>query len=470
MAAIISDKIKRLFLTQLFDEATGTKIGDSDNYYYIAVGRSQTWDPTGTTDTVIAPLNDEREEREFRYGVQSVKAVEAFSFAVPVKDWTANTQYSQYNDNVVGQPATSYYVRTADNNIYICIRNGKDSLGNVQVSTVKPDHTDTTLPVETDGYIWKYLYTISTADTNFFVTSNFMPVKYVDSALPTDPYFGQYTIQNAAVPGQIIGYRVINGGLNYDSSDTVTIVGNGTGATARLVVSSGVITAVEIGDSANVGQSGYPTITSAMGSGYDYANVRITSATGNDSADVVPIFAHVNGLGADAREDLRATALMFHIKPEGSVDDTWVVGGQDYRQVALWRNPTDSAGTKFTGTSGTALRKLTVTSTIPGGYAFDGNIRMTGDSNANAWVDFIDSDTIWYHQDEYTGFTPFRAAESIKIGETPETSPDYTRTVNNHDIEPDVDRFSGEVLFVSNDAAQPRTTASTDDIKLVIQL
>lgn len=92
MAAIISDKIKRLFLTQLFDEATGTKIGDSDNYYYIAVGRSQTWDPTGTTDTVIAPLNDEREEREFRYGVQSVKAVEAFSFAVPVKDWTANTQ------------------------------------------------------------------------------------------------------------------------------------------------------------------------------------------------------------------------------------------------------------------------------------------------------------------------------------------------------------------------------------------
>ena len=470
MAAIISDKIKRSFLTQIFDEATGTKIGDSDNYYYMAVGKSQTWDPTGTTDNAISPLPDEREEREFRYNVQSVKAVEAFSFVVPVKEWTANSQYNQYNDNAIGHPATSYYVRTADNNVYICIRNGKDVQGNVQVSTVKPDHTDTSLPVETDGYIWKYLYTISTADTNFFVTSNFMPVKFVDSAIATDPYFGQYTIQNAAVPGQVIGYRVINGGQNYSASDTVTVVGNGTGAQARLLVSSGVITAVEVGDSANVGQSGYPTITSAMGSGYDYANVRINTSTGNDSAEIVPIFAHKNGLGADAREDLRATALMFHIKPEGDVDGTWVVGQQDYRQVALWRNPVDSIGEKFTGTAGTALNKLTVTASIPSGYSFDGNIRMKGDSNAEAWVDFIDSDIIWYHQDEYTGFTPFRVSESIKIGEDPAASPDYTRTVDDHYIAPDVDRYSGDVFFVSNDAAQPRTTASTDDIKLVIQL
>ena len=118
MAAIISDKIKRLFLTQLFDEATGTKLGDSDNYYYIGVGRSQTWDPTGVSDAAISPLNDEREEREFRYSAQAVKAIEAFSFVAPIKDWTANSQYAQYSDNVAGQPVTSYYVRTADNNVY----------------------------------------------------------------------------------------------------------------------------------------------------------------------------------------------------------------------------------------------------------------------------------------------------------------------------------------------------------------
>ena len=113
MAAIISDKIKRQFLTQLFDEATGTKLGDSDNYFYMAVGRSQSWDAVvgnsspGTTDVATSPTNSEREEHQFRYGVQAVKAVEAFSFVIPIKDWTANSQYQQYNDNSVDHPSTS---------------------------------------------------------------------------------------------------------------------------------------------------------------------------------------------------------------------------------------------------------------------------------------------------------------------------------------------------------------------------
>lgn len=293
-----------------------------------------------------------------------------------------------------------------------------------------------------------------------------MPVKFIDSALATDPYFGQYTIQNAAVPGQIIGYRVANGGQGYDSSDAVTIVGNGSGATARLVVSSGVITAVEVGDSTGVGTGGgLPSITTAMGSGYDFADVRITSATGNDSAEIIPVFAHKNGLGADPREDLRATAMMFHIKPEGTVDGNWVTGGQDYRQVGLMRNLKDSIGDAFTATSGTALKKFTVTEKIPSAYDFSDNIEVTGDSNAHAWIDFIEDSTIWYHQDEYTGFTPFRAGETISIA-----SGTYSRTIDLHSISPDIDRFSGDVFFVSNDAAQPRTTGSTDDIKLVIQL
>lgn len=466
MTAIISDKIKRHFLDRLFNEATGTRIGDSDNYYYIGIGRSQTWQNDGLTDVTVSPSNHEREERTFRYNLQSVKAVEAFSYVVPVDEWSANTQYTQYNDNVVGTPAVPYFVRTNTNNVYLCIRTGKDELGNVQVSTVKPDHTDTSLPIETDGYVWKYMYTISVGDANSFLTSTYMPVKLIDSAAPTDPYYAQSLIQAAAVPGQIIGYRVANGGQGYDSSDTVTVVGNGSGAKARLVVSSGVITAVEVGDSANVGNSGYPSLVSAMGSGYDYANIRITSAGGNDSAEIIPIFAHENGLGADPREDLRATAMMFHIKPEGTVNDTFVTGNQDYRQVGLIKNIKDSAGgTTFTGTSGIALNRLTVTSTIPFAFDFSDNIKMTGDSNATAWIDYIEDSTIWYHQDEFTGFTPFRSGETIDIA-----SGTYTRTVDLHNIAPNVDKYSGDVYFVSNDAAQPRTTASTDDIKLVIQL
>lgn len=464
MTAIITDKIKRQFLQQIFDENQGTKRGDSDNYYYIGIGRSQTWDPDNSLDDPISPEVDEREERKFRYAVQSVKAVEAFSFVVPIKDWTANTQYAQYNDSQVGQPAVSYYVRTVDNNVYVCIRTGKDASGTVQLSTVKPDHTNTSLPVETDGYVWKYLYTISTADTNFFVTSNYMPIKFVDSAPPTDPYFSQYTIQNSAVPGQIIGYRVAAGGSGYDSATTTfTIVGNGSGAKAHARVNTlGQLSAVEVGDSV-----GTPDLLTDMGSGYSFANVRVNSPTGT-AAKVVPVFAQDSGLGADPRIDLRSTAMMFHIKPEGGVEvnseNTWVTDGQEYRQVGLWRNPTDSAGAKFTGTAGWALNRIRVQHPpIPSSFDYTNDVRMTGDSNSDAWVDYIEDSDIFYHQDETTGFTKFYNGENITVGS-------YNRTISEAFVQWDVDRYSGDILFINNAENQARTNLSTDDIKLVIQL
>lgn len=231
MVAKITDKLKKQLVQQVFDELTGEKIGDSDNYFYMAIGRSQEWSNEQSPDV---PFPHDREEKLFRYNMQSLKAVQGFSFVVPLeetKDWSSGTVYAAYSDASTGQSA-NYYVRTEDNNVYVCIRQGKEGNGSARSSVDKPDHTDTTLIAEVnDGYIWKYLYTISTADGNSFLTSNFMPVKYVDSADATDPYFSQYITQNAAVAGQIVGYRVITAGSGYNTSDTVTITGNGSGAT-----------------------------------------------------------------------------------------------------------------------------------------------------------------------------------------------------------------------------------------------
>ena len=461
MTAIITDRLKRSFLQQLFDEATGEKIGDSDNHFYIAVGRSQQWDPVNNIDNKVTPLVNEREVKQFRYSAQSLKAIEAFSYVVPAKDWTANSQYNQYNDNQVGQPNVSYYIRTAENNVYICMRNGKDSQGNVQVSTVKPVHTTNALEKETDGYIWKFMYTISTADTNSFVTSSYIPVKIIDSAAITDPYYTQKLVQDGAVEGQIIGYRVITSGSGYDSATTtLTIDGDGSGAQAYAVVGGGGITAVEVGDS-----SGRTDISGYLGAGYNKARVKITSP-GGTSAEVVPIFGLDSGIGADPRKDLRATAMMFHIKPSGSVDGKWILNN-DYRQTALWRNPlVDSASkVRFQGNSGTTLSRLKVTNPISSTFDFANDIEITGDSNAKGWVDYIVDSAVWYHQDEQTGFTPFRVGETCTI-----EGLGSAVTVDSHNIRPDIDKFSGDIYFINNATPQTRTLASTDDIKLVIQL
>lgn len=473
MTAIITDNIRRLLIQQIFDENTGTNLGDSDNYYYFAVGRAQQWQTEENTDVTPDPRNTDRDERTFRYAMQSIKAVEGFSFVVPLTDWSANTLYSAYNDNVEGQPSQSYYVRTDDNNVYVCIRQGKNDFGAPQVSQAKPDHTDLTLPVETDGYVWKYMYTIITADANRFLTTQFMPVRFIDSAAPVDPTFPQYAVQNAAIPGQIIGYRVLDKGGIYTSAPALTVVGNGTGAKARAILNAtGTVEAVEVGDSAEA------PILSNMGSGYTYANVVVSSASlsaGGTAARIVPIFAARGGLGADARRDLRSTSIMFNIKPAGTEEGTWVVD-QGYRQVGLLRNPLiyDSEG-KFNSTRGVVLNQMRLVNPAGdgnrnNGYAigFTNDVKITGvTSGAVAWLDwFDDSSTLWWHQDELTGFAAFQDNENVTVDGYSAS----TLTTDSASIPGDIDRFSGDLLFINNFAQVTRDEAQTEDIKLVITL
>lgn len=463
MTAKITDKLKKQLAQQIFDEATGTKIGDSDNYYYIAVGRSQEWDVEANPDT---PQPVEYDERTFRYDMQSIKAVEAFSFVIPLKDWTSGTAYAQYSDNDVGQ-GTNFYVRTVDNNVYVCIRQGKNSLGASQISSIKPSHTGTTIPIETDGYAWKYLYTISTADGNSFLTANWMPVKFADSATysnPTSTYHAQYLVQNAATPGQIVGYRVTAGGTGYTNTDTLTVVGDGINAKARIVVDGiGSIAAVEVGDSANFGATGFPPLADGFGSGYSRANVRITTA-GGSGASITPVLSVKAGIGANPVDDLRSTALMFNIKPEGNVEGKWIVDNE-YRQVGLLRNPlVYNSASKFTGTSARALSILNLDA-IPSPITFGEDILVNGDSNAQGYLDYWNNINLWYHQNETTGFTPFRAGEVITVE-------GYSASILTVDSisAPEIDVYSGDLLYINNTTDVPREAQGSEDIKLIVKL
>jgi len=471
--SIIVDKLKRDFVQLMYDEAAGVTPGDSDNYFYIVVGRSQQWDPANSLDAPVpVPRARERDIKQFRYGLQSAKAVEGFSYVVPMIDWTAGTFYAAYNDNIVSQ-TQSYYVRTTDNNIYVCIRSGKNAYGASQNSTIKPDHINNTLTPELDGYVWKYLYTISTQDANRFLTTAFMPVRFVDSdfAVANPSYATQWAVAEAANPKQIVGYRVTDGGGPYtDSGIDITVVGNGTGAKARAVLNaSGAIAAIEVGDSANA------PINNCMGTGYNYANIVIDNtllAGGGTSATAVPIFGPVNGLGYDPRDDLRSTSIMFNIKPVGNVDGTWVTGTRGYRQYGLVKNiELPDSDTKFTDTSGIIADRMRFTENLSSGaISLSVDQKIHGQtSGAVAWLDFWDdSDTLWYHQDEDTGFTAFDSTgETIKIQQGDQVS--NTLTMNTL-VTPNIDRYSGDVYFISNGDVVARDVGQTEDIKVVVKL
>lgn len=452
--AIVTQQIKKQVITSI-----QTDIDSSAVNYFIGIGRSEDWNDSDIAPTV---LNSSREERNFRLGVQSVKNVIDKSFVVPRYNWSSGAIYSAYDDAQVGYPTQTYYVMNDNNQVYMCIQQAKNSSGQAQVSTVQPTGNTTGAPFDTaDNYVWKFLYSIGALDANKYISANYLPVTLVgitDSDSPA-AIIEQKSVQNNAIAGQIVGYAIDSGGSGYSSTPTITIVGDGTKAKAGATISGGQVTQVELIDS-----SGAYT----LGSGYNVAAVNITGGgSPTKPASVRAIFGSKNGLGADPRDDLRSTAIMFNVKPTGAEGTGDFIVGNDFRQVGLIRNLKDSSGSvDFTASTGLALKRLKFSS-FSTEFSVD-NIMVGGTSGVKAYIDKVDSDTVWYHQTEVTGFGNFDSGESVAevVGNgAGSLNATYAPFIN-----PEVDIFSGELLYIDNRASITRSLEQTEDIKIVIQI
>ena len=465
MAATITAEMKRRFIDEFRIDADSASVN-----YYIGISKSEDWN---STDTAPTPINSEKEQRDFRYGLQSVKQVANYSFVIPRVNWTSGTTFAAYNDAAEAHPAVPYYAMTESNAVYVCTRQSKNAAGVTQPSTVQPTGSSTKGTVLSDGYGWKFLYTIGTLDAARFKSANFIPVKLqgaTDSASPATDV-EQLAIQTAAISGrQIIGFSLDSGGAGYTSNPTVTITGDGvvggtTGAKASAIQSGGAIVKVVLDDdSAN----GLQAIR--MGQGFNFASIALTGGgSPTKIATGKVIFGPKAGLGADPRDDLRSRAMMFNAKPVGDEDGEFVVGNS-FRQIGLLRNPTDSAGAAFTGSDGNALRRLQMAAITT---VFTQRSLLTGGtSGAKAFVDKTDSDEIFYHQTEGTGFTQFQEAEAVTDAAGGAGTIQAANTDADTDafVEPKVDKFSGDLLYVENRAAVVRAADQTEDIKVIIEI
>jgi len=456
MAAIITHDLKKQVIQDIFDDITDS----AGAKYYIGIGKSEPWNDS---DVAPTPEQTEREIRNFRLGIQSMKRVADFSFVVPRNNWITGTTYSAYNDNTAGHPTSPYYVMTDTNAVYLCVRQGKNALGAAVTSTVKPTGVDTVVKTYSDGYAWKFLYTMTTPNQTAFLASNFHPV-LVQGKLDSDgsgsvtslaQLVEQKGIQNAAISGSLSGITVTGGGAGYTSAPSVTIKGNGTGARAVATVSGGVVTKIEMDESAG---------TLVLGSGYNYAEAVISGGSPTTGATARVVLATEGGFGADPRNDLRSRAVMFNIKPAGTETNEFVIGN-DFRQIGIIRNPLDSAGAAFTATSGNALNRLKMSTTT--GLSMTIGSTLSGvTSGAKAIIDKTDSDEIWYHQTEGTGFTAFQASEGVK------DSDNNTGTLlgSGFNLKPVAMPFTGDLLYVESRAAVNRTADQTEDIKVIIEI
>lgn len=171
------------------------------NRYYIFVGRPLSWTNEASPDVISNAIFDcdQNVYTDMVYG-KLIQPSKVSKLAKRI-NWTSGVKYDNYDQNDGNLYSKNYYVITTDFNVYKCIYN------NNTVSTVKPTLTDKKGVFETsDGYVWKYLYSISSDD--FFLSTEYIPIKE-DSV-----------VKQNAVSGSIDHIRIDNDGWNYETYHT----------------------------------------------------------------------------------------------------------------------------------------------------------------------------------------------------------------------------------------------------------
>ena len=148
------------------------------SYIFATIGKQTPW---GTTDTPPAtPGQSTRDLIAYhdRAIVAKRVSLENVSFVVPRYNWTNGTTYSRYGCTVcpIGTP---FYVLNSKGQVFKCLDNNNNS-----PSTDEPELFLSATSLEepffitSDGYKWKYLYTLSSNQRQKFLNDEWMPVTF----------------------------------------------------------------------------------------------------------------------------------------------------------------------------------------------------------------------------------------------------------------------------------------------------
>lgn len=434
MPAIITSKFRYQNAKNLIKD-----IGDINNSYYLFVGRTQPWTPSDAS--VPNPLDRQTDEYDAWANAIALKriAFSQVSNCSPRYNWISGTVYSEYDDQDFQLSTKQYYVVTDELNVYKCIQAGAGP------SVLKPTGTNTTIPNTpgNDGYRWKFMFTITGNDVNKFLTNQFIPVKKLD----IDDNSIQWIIQNAAINGAIHHIKLISAGSGYTSAPTVTIEGDGTGATAVATVSNGIVTGIRMTN---------------VGSGYSRASVTLTGGGSSSAATARAIITPNGGHGSDPVSELGGFYVMIQVLLEGADGSGDFIIDNDYRQLGLVYNPYEY-GTTTVATSNTksALTILNYSGLTGGSFVRD-SLVVGGTSGARGYIVSVDTGLVKIYQNDTTGYKPFTVGEAITSGVV---SASLT-TIDN----PEIEKYSGDVVYIENRSPVNRASNQTEDVRLVIEM
>jgi len=283
-------------------------------------------DPWANNATPPMPTQDQKSIKKIFKNIFVAKEITSNDISPVIQriDWTANTTYDYYRDDVDmfavnpdGSLVYNFYVHNTYDQVFKCLWN------NNSPSTVMPYFEPGTYGTDNifqgdDNYKWKYMYTIDTGTKDKFMDANWLPVP-VGANTPNP-------LVTSAGSGDIEVINVSQGGTGYDPANSVVsvvITGDGTGATATANVVNGSI---------------FDVIVTNPGTNYSYSNVIIQSTTGSNAVVFGPT-SPIGGHGYDPISELGCTNVMFSVEFNGTETNTIPVD-ITYYQIGIVIDPT----------------------------------------------------------------------------------------------------------------------------------
>ena len=484
MAAIITNKFRinnALQFYESFSEATATT-------YYLFIGRAHAWasdaDVQGNTitegtDASPPTPNDDISSEFYNWddmlGAKIIASTDV-SYCIPRRNWTTGTTYDHYEHNISSSNTansgatnlfdSTFVVMNSAYAVYKCIENDSNT-----ASTTEPTSTSNSIVTTGDGYKWKYMYSLTSAETLNFMSTDFIHVS-------TDS-----TVTAAAVDGALDTIEVVAGGSSYSLSAGATISaipirGDGSSGICSVTISSGAIASAAV---------------TTAGTGYTYAyitNADIiagTNAGGAGSGGNLNVFIPPKGgHGKNAITELGGFYVMINKSLTGAEGTSDIGVGNDFRRIGLIRDPYNYGTT--TVASATTRRQIhaAVFSSVSGTYTADEEINQASTGAVGKVIEYDSTNKIlyWYQTrfpdvgtDSDGNLTAFSGANAItgqssSAAATPNTSDSTTTNAvvfASGYSTPELAFDSGDIIYVEERSPITRASDQTENIKLIIE-
>ena len=395
---------------------------------------------------------------------------------IPRRNWTTGTTYDKYEHNISASNTANSGATNLFDSTFVVMNSSYavykviDNDGNT-ASTVEPTSTSNSIFTTSDNYKWKYMYSLTSAETLNFMSTDFIHVS-------TDS-----TVSAAAVDGALDTIEIIAGGSSFNTSSGSTISaipirGDGSSGVASVTISSGAITAASV---------------TTAGTGYTYAYIRVADIIAATNAGGAGTGANLNviippkgGHGANAVKELGGFYVMMNKSLVG-IEGTSDIGvANDFRRIGLVRDPYNFGTTTVASASTRRQLYATVFSSVSGTFTADEEINQATTGAVGKVVEFDSTNKILYYYqtrfpdvgtDTNGNLTAFSGANAItgqssSAAATPNTS--NSNTVNGVVFSsgyssPELAFDSGDIIYVEERSPITRASDQTENIKLIVE-